>query len=242
MQGRFRDVLDLRRVWPVSVPPQRRATMAARNLKQARSHLEPVARDEMTNIVSRVVANNQLEVLLAEIETQRPDKVYRRSNPPSESGLSEYSLLNSPPSPESGYKTDFQRGPPPSSGAHASPTPGTSAMSSSTPGTAELFTDTESIPTSKKAACDRDDHGHYAGTAVGNQEPYGMGSNPSGVAQVCGEEMVIPEASGECLVQQRCSDLLEVDQEHLLPGRIEPSARQSLRPRSLPDRHGVPDR
>ena len=55
--------------------------MAAPSLKQARAQLEPVAHDEMRTLVTRVIANSQLEALLAEIDVQRPDKMVRRHSP-----------------------------------------------------------------------------------------------------------------------------------------------------------------
>ncbi|CAE7253169.1 GIP [Symbiodinium sp. CCMP2592] len=92
--------------------------MAAPALKQQRSRMEPVAQDEMTNFVGRVIACSQLEVLLAEVEIQRPDKVHRRKSPASESGLSEYSLLNSPSEVGSpGRNTRGRAGPSASSAA-----------------------------------------------------------------------------------------------------------------------------
>ncbi|CAE7752069.1 GIP [Symbiodinium sp. CCMP2456] len=65
----------------------------------ARSQLEPMAHDELKSMVSGCVANGQLEVLLAEIDAQRPDKMVRRNGPGSDSGLSDYAVVNSPPSP-----------------------------------------------------------------------------------------------------------------------------------------------
>ena len=82
--------------------------------------MEPVAQDEMTNFVGRVIACSQLEVLLAEVELQRPDKVHRRKSPASESGLSDYSLLNSPTHAESPAHRN-SRGRPGSSSSAAAP-------------------------------------------------------------------------------------------------------------------------
>ena len=44
--------------------------MAARNLKQSRPSLEPLAADEIEKLVNRAVANNQVETLEREIQLQ----------------------------------------------------------------------------------------------------------------------------------------------------------------------------
>ena len=75
-----------------------------------------MAKDELAAVVHRVVACNQLEELLAEIEVQRPDKVSRRGGAPSEGGLSEYSLLDSAvhsPARGSSSWESGRKGPPP---------------------------------------------------------------------------------------------------------------------------------
>ncbi|CAE7322055.1 RE2, partial [Symbiodinium sp. CCMP2456] len=96
--------------------------MAARSLKQQRSQREPVAEDELKAFVSRVIDNSQLDVLLAEIEEQRPDKMSRRSNPPSECGTPEFLMVSSLPSPEADRSpADRPRGPPPPQPVHYVP-------------------------------------------------------------------------------------------------------------------------
>ena len=97
--------------------------MAARNLKQQRSQREPVAVDELKTFVSRVIDNSQLDVLLAEIEEQRPDKMVRRSNSPSECGTSEFQMVHSPTSPHAGRGSAEppRRGPPPPQPVHYVP-------------------------------------------------------------------------------------------------------------------------
>ena len=58
-------------VRPAPVPlPRLLADMAARNLKQSRPNLEPLASDEIEKVVARAVANNQVEAIEREIENQ----------------------------------------------------------------------------------------------------------------------------------------------------------------------------
>eukprot|EP00439_Symbiodinium_sp_Y106_P043707 s309_g5.t1 len=138
--------------------------MAAPSLKQARAQLEPVAHDEMRTLVTRVIANSQLEALLAEIDVQRPDKMVRRHSPIDEDDewatipvahnspspvrrdrgqSSSAAMPRGPPPPNPVYPNRRQgnaaaapKGPPPPSPVHFSPGayPGEAS-----PGTSELF-------------------------------------------------------------------------------------------------------
>eukprot|EP00439_Symbiodinium_sp_Y106_P039272 s447_g4.t2 len=78
--------------------------MTARNLKQQRSHHQPLARDELVSLVTRALANGQEEDILSELRLQRPDKFRRDKEPGSPtsppsmtsdtSSLREYLLLH----------------------------------------------------------------------------------------------------------------------------------------------------